>query len=276
MRSIERDNDKYDGAFHWLEGGPPDAPTLVLVHGHMAHAIAYRYVWPRLNKHFRLIIPDLPGHGRDETFRGLQMQPRTKVLADWLCDLLDASCEGPAHIVGHSLGASLAYEIALHEPSRFCSMTLASPGFCVSAPPGATTFLDYLPPKLARIAMNRVGVRLIEPFRWKGEPMSSEEAEAYIAPFKDVDRLEFALRLGADLVREACDLDELEVVDVPTQLIFGEDDDFVEVDSAEQIAERLRAIQSVVLSDCGHSPPEDAAADFNDLVVEFARAHECR
>ncbi|QDG50212.1 alpha/beta hydrolase [Persicimonas caeni] len=269
MKSVCYEADKYEGSFHCRVGGPEDAPALVMLHGHMAHSIAYRRVWRRLAKSFRVIVPDLPGHGYDETFRGLQMQPRIETLADWLFDLIDRSAEAPVHLVGHSLGASIAYEAGKESPSRFCSLTLVSPGFCISVPPGAATFFDYLPPSLARMAMNRTGMRIIEPFRWQGEPLDAEEREAYVEPLKNLDRLEFTLRLGAEIVRGACDLDELEPLGVPTQVIFGEGDDFVRVDAADEIGQRLHASKVEVFSDSGHSPPEDSPLQFGDALLDF-------
>lgn len=273
LESVRYEIDKYEGHFHCREGGPKGAPAMVMLHGHMAHSIAYRRVWQRLQRSFRVIIPDLPGHGCDETFRGLQMQPRIETLAAWLFDLLDLSTDGQQiHLVGHSLGASIAYEAALEAPDRFCSLALASPGFCVSVPPGAATFFDYLPPSLARVAMNRTGMRLIEPFRWQGEPLNTEELEAYVEPLQNIDRLEFTLRLGAEIVREACDIDELDPLAVPTLVLFGEGDSFVRVDAAEEIGEHLRASRVEVICDSGHSPPEDAPVEFTDALLEFIQA----
>ena len=270
LKSVRYEIDKYEGHFHCREAGPEDAPVMVLLHGHMAHSIAYRRVWQRLSQTFRVIVPDLPGHGYDETFRGLQMQPRIETLADWLFDLLDLSTDGQQlHLVGHSLGASIAYEAALEAPSRFCSLTLTSPGFCVTAPPGAATFFDYLPPSLARLAMNRTGMRLIEPFRWQGEPLNAEELDAYVEPLKNIDRLEFTLRLGAEIVREACDVDELDPVAVPTLVIFGAGDDFVQVKASEEVGRNLQARRVEVLTDSGHSPPEDSPVEFTDTLLEF-------
>jgi pimeloyl-ACP methyl ester carboxylesterase len=269
LSSVDYHSSKYEGMFHCREGGAETSPPMVLLHGHMAHAIAFRRVWDRLAKSFRVIVPDLPGHGYDRTFYGLQMQPRIETLANWLLDLLGVTTDGPVHLVGHSLGASIAYEAALLQPDRFCSLTLVSPGFCVSVPPGAATFFDLMPPTLARLAMTRTAMRLFEPFRWQGEPLDGEEADAYVKPLQDIDRLEFALRLGAELVREACDVDELEPVDVPTLLLFGKHDDFVAVDTADAVAERLRAVHLEVFDDAGHSPAEDRPVEFVDALIEF-------
>ena len=125
------------------------------------------------------------------------------------------------------------------------------------------------------MAMNRTGMRLIEPFRWQGEPMSDQEAAAYAEPLKDVDRLEFTLRLGANLIREACDLDDLVPIDVTTQLIYGAEDDFIDVGASDAIARRIGTKRLEVFEGCGHSPPEDEPARFVDVVTDFVDEIGC-
>ena len=49
------------------EGGPSDAPVLVLLHGLGANAdLNWFTAYPMLTARFRVIAPDLPGHGRSD------------------------------------------------------------------------------------------------------------------------------------------------------------------------------------------------------------------
>lgn len=86
--------------------GPPGAPTVVLLHGWSATAaLNWFQAFEPLSEHFRVIAPDLRGHGR-----GIRSRRRFR-LADCATDVaetlrsLDA---GPAIVVGYSLGGPVA------------------------------------------------------------------------------------------------------------------------------------------------------------------------
>lgn len=46
---------------HWIESG--DGPPLVLIHGWSCSGFFWKPMFPRLAATFRLLAPDLPGHG---------------------------------------------------------------------------------------------------------------------------------------------------------------------------------------------------------------------
>lgn len=86
--------------------GPPGAPTVVLLHGWFASGgLNWFQAFDTLGEHYRVIAPDLRGHGR-----GLRTRRRF-TLADCADDVA-ALCEelgtGPAHVVGYSLGGPVA------------------------------------------------------------------------------------------------------------------------------------------------------------------------
>lgn len=269
MKSVQLTSPAHGYPIHALLGGRDSAPTMLLLHGHMAHTIAFRRVWARLAQHFQLIALDLPGHGEDNSFRAPQVQPTMDSLEAWLLDLLNILPPARIYLVGHSLGASLALRAAQRAPHRFHSVTLTSPGFCVRVPPGAATLLDLLPAHLASRAITKRGLRVLEPFRWQGAPMSADELDAYLKPLQDLDRLGFSLRLGADLLRCACTPDALEPLSLPAQLIFGGRDTVVALDQAEAITHNLHAARLDIIPTAGHSPPEDTPLRFNDALLDF-------
>ena len=50
----------------YREGGPPDAPVVLLLHGFPTSSFQYRELMPRLADRYRVIAPDLPGFGFTE------------------------------------------------------------------------------------------------------------------------------------------------------------------------------------------------------------------
>lgn len=98
-------------------------PALVLVHG----AGGSHLVWPRglrRMKGFRVIAPDLRGHGRTP---GPAHEDVDAHAAD-LAALLDALRIDRAILVGHSMGAAIALAFALATPERTAGLALLGAG----------------------------------------------------------------------------------------------------------------------------------------------------
>ncbi len=86
--------------------GPAGAPTVVLLHGLAATAaLNWHQAFEPLSEHFRVIAPDLRGHGR-----GIRSRRRFR-LADCAADVaetLRALDADPAIVVGYSMGGPVA------------------------------------------------------------------------------------------------------------------------------------------------------------------------
>jgi pimeloyl-ACP methyl ester carboxylesterase len=86
--------------------GPPGAPVLVLLHGWIASGgVNWYQVFEPLGRHFRVIAPDLRGHGR-----GLRNNKRFRLAdcADDVAALLDVLEIDQAVMVGYSMGGPVA------------------------------------------------------------------------------------------------------------------------------------------------------------------------
>jgi magnesium chelatase accessory protein len=82
-----------------------EGPDLVLVHGTGASTHSWSGVAPLLAEHYRVIAPDLPGHGFTDA--GAARQSSMPGMAGGLAALLDTLGARPALVVGHSAGAAV-------------------------------------------------------------------------------------------------------------------------------------------------------------------------
>lgn len=90
-----------DCGIHWLAWGPREAPGLVLVHGGAAHAHWWSHLAPLFTPGYRVVAPDLSGHGDSDRRDGYDAE----VWADEVMAVArDAAVRGPAVVVGHSMG----------------------------------------------------------------------------------------------------------------------------------------------------------------------------
>jgi pimeloyl-ACP methyl ester carboxylesterase len=86
-----------------------DGPTMVMVHGLMATGDMFRWLAEPLAARFRLIVPDLPGHGRSGAVPG----PYTvEAMAAELAATLDSRGVRDAHVMGYSHGGTVAQQLA--------------------------------------------------------------------------------------------------------------------------------------------------------------------
>ncbi|WP_197430155.1 alpha/beta fold hydrolase [Auraticoccus cholistanensis] len=96
---------------HVEESGPPAAPRMLLLHGGGVAGWMWRPAARRLATSHRVIVPDLPGHGRSagEPYRSSQHT------VDAVAALLGSGA-GPVAVVGFSLGGQLAVLLAAQHP----------------------------------------------------------------------------------------------------------------------------------------------------------------
>ena len=107
----------------WGEMGA-GAP-LVLIHGFQQSHRTWRRVAPLLAEGFRLLMPDLPGHG----FSGRPDAPYTLTwYAEALSAWMDAIGIPRAHVCGHSFGGGIAQWMLLEHRERVDRLALVAPG----------------------------------------------------------------------------------------------------------------------------------------------------
>ena len=102
-----------------LEGG--DGPPVVLLHGGGEFAASWMRVIPELVRAYRVIAPDLPGHGASELAGEPLDAGRVMV---WVGELIERTCPSPPALVGHLLGGAIAARFAIDHPDRLSRLVL--------------------------------------------------------------------------------------------------------------------------------------------------------
>ncbi|MCZ0985377.1 alpha/beta hydrolase [Streptomyces diastatochromogenes] len=104
--------------------GPADGPALLLVHGWGGDGREWSPHAEVLAERFRVIVPDLRGHGRSEA-PGEGNTPAE--MAHDLAALTDALGTGPVVAVGHSMGGQVVNLLAVHHPHTVRSVIALEP-----------------------------------------------------------------------------------------------------------------------------------------------------
>ena len=114
---------------HMREAGPQGAPRMLLIHGASSNLLE---LWEPLADEFsplhRVIAYDRPGMGYST--RAKRDAHALASQAKCAARVLEQSGEGPALVVGHSLGAGVALRLALDHPHLVSGLILIAPACC--------------------------------------------------------------------------------------------------------------------------------------------------
>jgi pimeloyl-ACP methyl ester carboxylesterase len=107
---------------NYLDWGNVGAPLLVLTHGSKDHARSWDWTARALRRDWRVIAPDLRGHGDSD------WSPDGAYLSSYqlldLANLIDAVGEKSASLVGHSFGGNISARYAAMFPERVRRLAL--------------------------------------------------------------------------------------------------------------------------------------------------------
>lgn len=268
--------------FH-LEAGPPDAPPVVLLHGLGAtNASLLPTLWD-LAQDYRVLAPDLPGHGASAAPYGAY---DARFFARWLADYLDAVGVRSAVLLGNSLGGRVSLEVALLEPQRVDALVLLAPAVAFRklrqfvpvvrlARPEAAALPLPMTRGMARVTLRRM---FSQPRRLTAQSYDAAAGEFVRVYKRAAYRVAFFSSLRQiyldDAFGEQGFWRRLPSLDVPALFLWGDRDRLVPAGFARHVAEALPNARSVVLEDCGHVPqfelPERTHAEVRAFLRDVA------
>lgn len=255
-----RSVDTCTGAVHWVETpGQGSLPATVLLHGYNSSAGYNAPLLQALRPHVRrLIAPDLPAHGFSHAPPGLD----GTLIYQGIRDALDQALDGPAVLVGNSMGAALALRYALDRPSRVLGLALVSPGgaplsehelaslrrtFSLRTHAEAEAFID-------RLLVRRTALRPIA---------AASLRRGFARP---------ALRQLLAGVGPAnyLTIDELRALTMPVLLLWGAEDRVLPSTGLDYFREHLPPHARIeVVSGVGHSPQVDDCDGTARRLLDF-------
>lgn len=255
--------------------GGADRPDLLLLHGTAAATHSWRDLLPLLATRFRVIVPDLPGHG----FTDLPAQSRLSLpgMAGSLAALLHALGAKPVLAVGHSAGAAIALRLALDGRIAPHSVVSLNGALIPFAEKHAAFFtraarmlvgLPFVPSLFAWRASNRaVAERLLQDTGSRIEPRG---VELYTRLFRHSSHVAAALGMMAnwDLVPLLHDLPRLRP---RLFLVVGSQDRSIPPQQAERVRARLPSARIVTMPGLGHLAHEEKPKETAELIFALHR-----
>lgn len=248
--------------FYWTVG---DGPPVLLLHPFPAHHEFWRPVAESLGTRYRLILPDLRGHGESEVGEG----PATmqKHAAD-IARVMDDAEVGRAAMIGVSIGGYILFEFWRQYRGRVAAL-----GLCNTKAPA-----DGSEARAGRLqAAADVLERGTEPF-FEGmlQKIFSKNTHE-LRP----DLIDGALRMmdkmspndiaqvQRGMAERPDSMDTLKTINVPTLIVTGDDDLMTGINEAERMRQNIAASQLRVIAKAGHYSPWEQPAEVARLLRTF-------
>lgn len=248
-------------------------PPVILLHSSSSHSGQWGPLSGAISDRFRVLAPDFHGYGRSDPLPqdGRPCFEHDAAIVNELLDIVDA----PAHLVGHSLGGTVAARVALNRPKDVASLTLIEPVlFNLLEETEDPRRIEYLDLAHAMVVLVRFGereraARLFLDF-WIGpgglDGMDSDTRE-YIV--RTVDRVAddwFGISSYAPGALTAADLRGLSP---RTLLLCGEQTRQSTRGIMEILREAIPHAGYREIPGAGHMSPVTHAALVNEMIVEF-------
>jgi pimeloyl-ACP methyl ester carboxylesterase len=254
----------------WFAGGA--GPPLILVHGLGGAAVNFTELAPLLARRRRVVVPDLPGHGRSAPFR------REVDLDDYaahVAAVAEREDALAAPVLGYSMGAVVALRLAVARPRDVTGLVLVAAAGIVSATRRAELFVALTgllkPARVASVFRRQFAVRprlRHVPFGYWGAVRPSALSPAAVLGFLEGPSQHTDVgAAGRALVRDDPRPD-LDRVTCPVLLVWGARDRLVPLRDGFEYARRLRA-PIRALPAAGHLVVGEQPGAVAALVGEF-------
>jgi len=245
-----------------------NGPPVVLLHPFPCHHEFWYPVATALDSRYRLILPDLRGHGDSDIGEGPALMPKH---ASDVARVLDAAGIGKAAFIGCSIGGYVLFEFWRRFRARVTALAL-----CDTRPQADTTearanrlkaadagleqgtepFIETMIPKLMGRTTVSTRSDLVDGARAMMRKMSAE----------DVSQVQRGMAERPDSVAD------LKTINVPTLIVIGEEDVLSTVADGELMRQNIAGSQLKVIPKAGHYAPWEQPELVGKILRQFLDA----
>ena len=233
----------------------------VFVHGYLGSSEMWNFQKEFFSKHYRVIIPALPGFGESHNVKSLDSINK---MARQIIDLLDQKKIDKFNLIGHSMGGMIAQEITKLIGDRVNKLICFATG-SIGEIPGRFETIDETREKLKKdgieVSFSRV------PKKWfvKGD----KDKNYYLCKnaVKDVSLEAADNALLA--MKNWRGKEDLKNIKNETLIIWGDKDTSYNFDQVDTLKKNIKNSRLEIFKDCAHNVHLEQPDQFNNLVQKF-------
>ena len=231
--------------------------TVLFLHGLFGTPEHWHQVMERLADRYRVIAPQLPVDPQP----GRRQHGINAIadLSDQVAELVESLQIEPFVICGNSLGGLVAIDLCARRQDFAKGLVLAgSAGLFEKNPIGG------MRPRPSREFVKNTVCGIVH----KKELVTDELVDDWHSSIRDRDYVRFVLRVSR-ATRDRSVEEELSRLDLPTMIIWGQEDSITPPATGREFQRRIKGSQLQFIEDCGHAPNWEQPEAFADLLDEF-------
>jgi haloalkane dehalogenase len=262
-----------DTRFHYIDEGRGD--TLLFLHGGPMSSFMWRHPLRLLRERYRCVAVDLPGLGLSRT----PVVPGHGFarMADTLQAFVQAVGLDPFTLIVHATGAPSGLEMAVRERARVRGLAISNTfAWPLALDPAMRPMVRAVSSRLFSFLIVRFNLlpRIAASRGRRYGRLTPEERAAVLGPYGDLEARRHLANLLYGLRAETAFFAALEtrlaaLADLPTLLVFGEEDNNYRAGALDRFARRLPRSEAVVIPRAAHFLTEDAPAAYTAALAQW-------
>ena len=250
-------------------------PAVVLLHGFPLSSYLWRGLIPALASRHRVIAPDLLGLGMSEASPGAPLDIRAQ--AGYVGELLAQLEVDRVALVGHSTGGGIAQLLVASRDDVEALVLIDSIAFD-RWPTEGIGEIQVLPADRETSESAELVVTSALRLGTIEDQLTDQDVRAYLEPWAPpapvASLFRFARALdGVGLKQFERDMATWEL---PTLILWGEEDPFHPADVAERLNAAIASSALGLVPGCGHFLPDEAPETIFPIIAEYLRANYLR
>lgn len=249
----------------YLDLNPTGNKIVLLLHGLGTNGLSWGYQSLALAEAgFRPLAVDIPGFGQSPAPIGGRWT--IDAVTAELSDLLTSLNGAPAHVVGLSLGGTVAQIMALNYPHQIDRLVLANTFACLR--PKKAGEWAYLLRRFLIANLRGAGAQA-ETVAWRIFPRPEQDKlrELLITTIRSTNPEVYRAAMRSLIFYDT--RARLKSIQVPTLVISGTADTTVGMPVQTELASLIPGARHAIIQGAGHAAPVDHPDLFNQILLDF-------
>ena len=233
----------------------------MLVHGYLGSSEMWTFQKEFFSKHYRVIIPALPGFGESHNVKSLDSINK---MAKEIINVLDQKKIDKFNLIGHSMGGMIVQEITKLIGDRVNKLICFATG-SIGDIPGRFETMEETREKLKKegteLSFSRV------PLKWF---VKGDKDKNYFLCENAVKNVSLEAADNALLaMKNWRGKENLKNIKNDTLIIWGDKDTSYNFDQVDTLNKNIKNSRLEIFKDCAHNVHLEQPDQFNNLVKEF-------